>query len=94
MKISPEDQEVLRRLSRKYLGELTRLSREDNQKSLDLIREAGIKFTHIKDDNKKSYFYESGKKARRLLIGKLYDEDFLNKVEGKLTDFKAKNEKK
>jgi TRAP-type C4-dicarboxylate transport system substrate-binding protein len=94
MKISPEDQEVLRRLSRKYFGEMTRLSREDNQKSLDLIRQAGITFTHLKDETQKEYFYESGRKARRMLIGKLYDEAFLNRVEGEIEEFRMQNNDK
>jgi len=94
LKLSPADQAMLRRLSRKYFGELTRLSREDNQKSLNLIREAGIKFTQIKDETKKADFYASGEKARRLLIGKLYDADFLNKVEGKINEFRKQHNQK
>ena len=34
-------------------------------------------------------FYDSGKKARRDLIGKLYDEEFLLKVEGLLDKYRS-----
>jgi TRAP-type C4-dicarboxylate transport system substrate-binding protein len=92
MKLSGEDQDILRKLSRKYFNNLTWLSREDNKKSLDLIREEGIEFTKLNDQTKKSDFYETGKKTRRLLIGKLYDEEFLNKVEGKVEEFRIKHD--
>jgi TRAP-type C4-dicarboxylate transport system substrate-binding protein len=89
-RLSDSQQKVLRELSRKYFGELTRLSREDNQKSLDLLKEAGIIFTQIAEKSKIEGFYESGKKARRDLVGKLYDDKFLTKVESLVEEFRAK----
>jgi TRAP-type C4-dicarboxylate transport system substrate-binding protein len=90
MKLEVEDQEMLKKLSRIYFGKLTRLSREDNQKSLELIKEAGIQFTQIRDQSKISSFYQAGAEARRMLIGRLYDEAFLNRVEGKVNEFRQK----
>jgi TRAP-type C4-dicarboxylate transport system substrate-binding protein len=89
-KLTDPEKNTLRELSQKYFGQLTRLSREDNQKSLDLLKEAGITFTSIKNQNSKDGFYESGKKARRDLIGKLYDEEFLQKVERLVEEVRAK----
>ena len=89
-KLSASEQEILRELSRKYFGQLTRLSREDNQKSLDLLKEAGLTFTKINDQKIIDGFYASGKTARRNLIGKLYDEDFLLRVEGLVAEVRAK----
>jgi TRAP-type C4-dicarboxylate transport system substrate-binding protein len=88
-KLTDSQQDKLKKLSREYFGELTLMSRKDNEESLELLKETEIAFTTINDKSKIESFYESGKKARRDLIGKLYDEEFLLKVEGLLEDFRA-----
>jgi TRAP-type C4-dicarboxylate transport system substrate-binding protein len=92
-KLSDSQQEKLKKLSREYFGQLTLMSRKDNKESLELLKETGITFTTIDDQNKIDSFYESGKSARRDLIGKLYDEDFLLKVEGMLDKFRSEQAK-
>jgi TRAP-type C4-dicarboxylate transport system substrate-binding protein len=87
--LSDSQKEALKMLSREYFGQLTQLSRKDNAESLKLLKETGITFTSINDKSKLARFDESGKKARRNLIGKLYDEKFLLKVEGLLDDFRS-----
>ncbi|TFH02030.1 MAG: ABC transporter substrate-binding protein [Calditrichales bacterium] len=87
-RLSDSEKEILKRLSRKYFDELTRLSREDNAKSLALMKEAGISFTTIEDKSKIAGFYESGKTARNNLIGKLYDKEFLSRVEKLLESYR------
>jgi TRAP-type C4-dicarboxylate transport system substrate-binding protein len=88
-KLEEEQQIILKKLSREYFSKLTQLSREDNAKSLDLIKEAGIQFTKISDENKISKYYEAGAQTRRALIGKLYTEDFLNQVETAVNEFRS-----
>jgi TRAP-type C4-dicarboxylate transport system substrate-binding protein len=89
--LSDSQKKVLRELSRKYFGELTRISREDNEKSLALLKEAGIVFTEISDQNKIDGFVKSGKQARWDLVGKMYDEAFLKKVEALVEEVRAKD---
>jgi TRAP-type C4-dicarboxylate transport system substrate-binding protein len=89
-RLEEAEQKVLRELSKKYFGELTKLSREDNEKSLALLKEAGIVFTEISNPDKIEGFYQSGKKARRDLVGKLYDEEFLVKVESLVAEVRTK----
>jgi len=91
--LSAENQQILRDISKKYFSKLTKLSRQDNEKSLELIKEAGIKFTKIADEKQIAKFYESGKNARKSLIGKLYDEAFLTKVEKSLKEFRSTKSK-
>jgi TRAP-type C4-dicarboxylate transport system substrate-binding protein len=87
--LSDSQKEVVKRLSKKYFEQLTQLSRKDNAESLKLLKETGITFTSIDDKSKIDSFYDSGKKARRDLIGKLYDEEFLLKVEGLLDKYRS-----
>jgi TRAP-type C4-dicarboxylate transport system substrate-binding protein len=88
-RLSEEQQKILKDLSREYFSKLTQLSREDNAKSLDLIKEAGIQFTKISGDVQLAKLYEAGARARRSLIGKVYDEDFLNQVETAVKEFRT-----
>jgi TRAP-type C4-dicarboxylate transport system substrate-binding protein len=92
-KLSESEKKIILDLSRKYFGQLTNLSREDNQKSLDLLKEAGIIFTTIKDPKILEGFNKSGQKARRDLIGKLYDQELLLKVERLVEEVRAKEAK-
>ena len=91
-KLSAEEKKIVKRLSLEHFGNLTNLSREDNAKSMDLLKKTGITFTSIKDKDDLRGFYDSGKNARRDLIGKLYDKDFLEKVESMLADYRASSE--
>ncbi len=87
-KLSPENQQKLKEISLKYFGKLTEMSRADNEKSLKLIQETGIQFTEIADKSQIEAFYESGRQARRSLIGKLYDQQLLDRVENSLAEFR------
>jgi len=87
-KLSPEHQKKLRDLSLEYFGKLTQMSRRDNEKSLKLIKDEGITFTEITDKSQIEGFYESGRQARRSLIGKLYDQQLLDRVEHSLAEFR------
>jgi TRAP-type C4-dicarboxylate transport system substrate-binding protein len=87
-KLTPEQQNILKYFAAKYLRQLTQLSREDNAKSLELIKKAGIKFTKITDENQLKSFSEAGKKARQSLVGKLFDQEFLTQAENYILDFR------
>jgi TRAP-type C4-dicarboxylate transport system substrate-binding protein len=87
-KLSEAQQSILKILSMKYFDKLTRLSREDNEKSLELIKSTGITFTSITDKGEVSKFYQAGKNARRDLVGKLFSQELLNEVELSLEKFR------
>ena len=79
-----------RTTAREFFGKLTKLSREDNAKSLDLIKEAGIQIHQLANPGKIQNFFDSGKKARQELAGDLYDQELLERVETSLNDFRTK----
>lgn len=87
----PKDlQEILLRNGRLYMSKLTKLSREDNQKSLETLRKSGMKFLTV-DPKDLAHYLETGRKARRMLVGKLYSEELLNNVESALAEFRKNN---
>ena len=84
----PSDlQEILLRNGRLYVAKLTQLTREDNKNSLTELKKRGI--TVLTADPKELQDYiEVGRRARRALVGKLFSEDFLNRVEKSVADYR------
>jgi TRAP-type transport system periplasmic protein len=90
----PKDlQEILLRNGRIYMKKLTEAGRLDNSKSLSELKKRGIIFTQAND--KEVQEYEAvGVRARRMLVGKMYDEDFMKRVEKAVDDFRKNAKKK
>lgn len=89
-KIPADLQQILLKHGKTLMRKLTEQSRKDNIKSLEILKKNKMIFNKPAADEVRSYD-EIGKKARRFLVGKLYSEDLLNRVEKALTDFRAKN---
>jgi TRAP-type C4-dicarboxylate transport system substrate-binding protein len=87
----PRDlQEILLRNGRQYMAKLTQMNREDNRNAIEEMKKRGITVTQA--DQKDITFYAGvGTQARRMLVGKLYSEELLNRVEQALADFRKNN---
>jgi TRAP-type C4-dicarboxylate transport system substrate-binding protein len=90
----PKDlQEILIRNGRIYMKKLTEAGRLDNKNSLTELKKRGITFTKANDQEIQEYM-AAGLRARRMLIGKMYDEDFMNRFEKAADDFRKNAKKK
>jgi TRAP-type C4-dicarboxylate transport system substrate-binding protein len=90
----PKDlQDILIRNGRIYMKKLTDAGRLDNKNSLTELKKRGITFTEAKDKEVQEYI-TAGIRARRMLVGKMYDEDFMKRVEKAAEDFKRNTKKK
>jgi TRAP-type C4-dicarboxylate transport system substrate-binding protein len=90
----PKDlQDILIRNGRIYMKKLTEAGRLDNKNSLNELKKRGITFTEAKDKEVQE-FMAAGLRARRMLIGKMYDEDFMKRVEKTAEDFRMNAKKK
>jgi len=88
-------QEVLLRNSKKYLGKLTKLSREDNAVSIETMKKNGIEVIPAPPAEELQMFERRGKEARRILADKLIGLDIVEEVESALAEYRAvKNDKK
>ncbi|HEY6952664.1 MAG TPA: TRAP transporter substrate-binding protein DctP [Bacteroidota bacterium] len=88
----PKDlQDILMRNGRTYMAKLTQLSRLDNKKSIDELKKRGIIVTTATSEETEAYV-EVGAKARRNLVGRMFTEEFLDRVEKEVRDF-SKTEK-
>jgi TRAP-type C4-dicarboxylate transport system substrate-binding protein len=84
----PKDlQEILLRNGRLYISKLTQLSRKDNSESVKELKKRGITILTVQEEDLQEYI-DVGSRARRMLVGKLYNEDFLNRVEKAVTELR------
>ncbi len=87
--LPPDLQEILLRNGRKYMQDLTRRSREENAASIQTLKKNGIQWIDVTDRKTLQEFQTTGRTARLSLVGKLYDQAFLDRVEKILADFRA-----
>jgi TRAP-type C4-dicarboxylate transport system substrate-binding protein len=84
----PKDlQEILLRNGHLYLSKLTQLSRKDNADAIKELVKRGIIILKANEKDLRDYV-EVGNRSRRMLVGKLYSEDFLNRVEQSLAEYR------
>ena len=85
----PDDlKDILLRNSRKYISRLTASSRQDNAKAVETLKARGVRFVPAPPEVA-SEFDTIGRKARQLLVGTLYSQEFLDDVERSLAEFRA-----
>jgi TRAP-type C4-dicarboxylate transport system substrate-binding protein len=92
--LPPDLQEILRRNGTKYMKKLTALSREDNAKSIETLKKNGVTMTELSLPEARASYDEIGKKARLLLVGKLFPEDLLNRLEKAVADYRNTHQQK
>jgi len=92
-KIPAQYQEILMTNAKKYFEKLMKLSREDNARSIETLKQNGIQLTPSPPDDQLKLFYEKGKEARRMMAGKLYPLELVEEVEQALIDFRKSNSK-
>ena len=81
---------ILVTTSRKYISRLTASSRKDNAKAIETLKARGVKFVPAPPEIA-SEFQTIGTKARQLLVGTLYSQEFLGDVERSLAEFRAEH---
>ena len=85
--------DILLRNGKIYMKKLSELGRKDNQNSLSELKKRGIIFTKADEKATKEYI-ETGTRARRMLLGKLYDEGFLKRVETEVDNYRKSKKSK
>jgi len=86
----PEDlQEILLRNGEKFMTELTRLSRKENQESIKVIADSGVQIIESPPQEQIQQYEKIGREARRNLVGRLYSQEFLQAVESTLGEYRS-----
>jgi TRAP-type C4-dicarboxylate transport system substrate-binding protein len=80
-KLPADLQNVLMTNGRKYMALLTKQSREDNAAAIVTMQKNGLQVMDIKSPQTLQELEATGKSARQSLVGKLYDQGWLDRVE-------------
>jgi TRAP-type C4-dicarboxylate transport system substrate-binding protein len=90
----PKDlQEILLRNGKKYMRKLVELSREENKKAIETLKKNGIMITEPPSKKVLNEYDEVGKKIRRALVGRVFSQDWLDKVEKAVEEYRKSNQK-
>jgi TRAP-type transport system periplasmic protein len=73
--------EILVRNGKIYMKKLTEVSREENTKAIETLKNNGITIIEPPSPEALGLYDEIGRKSRRLLLGNLYSQDLLDRIE-------------
>lgn len=90
-KLSPEHQQILLEQGKKYMAQLVQQAREDNEKSIELMRQNGIQIVSLSEEDLVP-FYQAAQQAHQALVGKLYSQELLDRVKQALAEFRSRQE--
>ncbi|MFC1563008.1 TRAP transporter substrate-binding protein DctP [candidate division KSB1 bacterium] len=86
----PEDlQKILKDKCKSYMRELVVRSREDNEKSIEVLKDNGIEIVNTTEETIKK-LEEIGVTVREKLTGKLYSKEFLDEILASLKEFRER----
>lgn len=80
-------QEILRRNGKIYMAKLTQLTRQDNMNAMAELKKQGIILTTATEKDLQQYV-QVGDKVRRMLVGRMYTQDFLDRVGNELIRYR------
>ena len=87
-RLSPSQQQILKKVSLKYLTQLNAIARKDNDEALSALQKQGLTMSPNPDSQTINLYKILGKQAREALIGKLYSKKFLDQVQNSLKTFR------
>ena len=88
--LPPDLQAILVRNGRKFMADLTNKSRRENADAIPTMKSNGLQVIEVNSSTTLKEYAASGRAARLSLVGRLYDQDFLDRVEKSLSDFRSK----
>lgn len=88
-----EFQEILTRNGKIFMDKLTRLSRQDNEKAIETLKNNGITIIDPPPSTAQESYEEIGKKARQSLVGKLFTQELVSRIEKTLADHRNEHNK-
>lgn len=92
-RLKPELKALLLETGKKYLKQLTSLSRLENKDSIVTLKKNGIKLTPLSSKKEIESYQLMGEETRKKLIGKLYEGSLLEKIEKALEEFRLTKKK-
>lgn len=82
-KIAPEHQQTIRDLCPSYFEKINRHVREQDRKSIEILKKSGIEIVPMNPEEDREQFefiFEASRKARESLVGEMYSRELLEKT--------------
>jgi TRAP-type C4-dicarboxylate transport system substrate-binding protein len=86
-KLAPDLQATLKTTAQKYSAKLIEAIRADNAKSVATLKNNGIQVVAVSPTDR-AEIEKASMDVRPKLVGKLYSQDLLNKVQGYLDEYR------
>jgi TRAP-type C4-dicarboxylate transport system substrate-binding protein len=83
-------QEILVRHGRTYMRKLTEKSREENAAAIQTLKNNGVTVIDVSAEKTLQDYERLGKQARQALVGRLYDQAFLDRVEREVSEVRRR----
>jgi TRAP-type transport system periplasmic protein len=87
--LTPEQQTVLAETAASLSKDLLELTRADNRKAFEAMQKLGIEVTRKPTDEEMAEFKRLAQEARKKLVGTLYPQELLDRVEGLLKEYRS-----
>jgi TRAP-type C4-dicarboxylate transport system substrate-binding protein len=89
-RISPKNQQIILNISKNEHHRIIEAVRKDDETSLALLKKAGITIVEYNQNNEeeKKYIFDTAKKVRENLVGKLYPRELLDKTLGLIDEYR------
>jgi TRAP-type C4-dicarboxylate transport system substrate-binding protein len=88
-KISPESRDKILAIAKGYHDKFNRASREENAKSIELLKKSGISVVRVNvDDEQIQFVLDAAKTARDSLVGTLYSQELLDQTLAYLDEYR------
>lgn len=88
-KVSPDNQKKILKICPPYFERLSQKGREQDKKSIEVLKKSGIKIVRFDPESDTVKFvFETAKKARENLAGKLYSQALLDKTMSLLAEYR------
>jgi TRAP-type C4-dicarboxylate transport system substrate-binding protein len=90
-KLPADLQEILTRNGKKFMRDLTLKSRKENADAIQTLKKTGIQIVEANTQKTMQEYAAAGKRARQSLVGTLYDQAFLDRIEKTIRDYRSQH---
>lgn len=90
-KLPTDLQEILTRNGKKFMRDLTLKSRKENADAIQTLKKTGVQIIEANTPKAMEEYTAAGKRARQSLVGKLYDQAFLDRIDKTINDFRSQH---
>ncbi len=90
--ISPESQKIILEISRASHERIVRATREENEKCLEILRNAGIQVVRaVENEDEIRFIFDAAKDTRESLVGELYTREILDRTLALIEEYRREH---